>query len=367
MCKTTKLNTTLFIKRAQEVHGDIYDYSLVDYVNNSTKVKIICPIHGVFEQSPLHHYNGEKCSRCQKNKKLTTDEFIKRSKLIHEDKYDYSLVKYVNYGTKVKIICSFHGVFEQSPLHHFNGCGCPLCSKNIKYTNITFIEKANIIHGNKYDYSLVGYKKAHSSIKIICPDHGIFEQIPWNHLNGMGCSLCSKNRQSNNTEFENKCVEIHNNKYDYSLVDYKNNHTPVKIICKKHGIFEQDPYNHLNLRCGCPFCSESKGEKMIEWYFIKNNISYEKQKSFIGCKYKYKLKFDFYLSEINTCIEYDGEQHFSKWDKFEKDNTDFEIRKIRDQIKNDFCKKNNIKLFRIRYDDNVFEKLDILKNEIVKI
>ena len=67
------------------------------------------------------------------------------------------------------------------------------------------------------------------------------------------------------------------------------------------------------------------------------------------------------------CIEYDGEQHFSKWDKFEKDNTNFEIRKIRDQIKNDFCKKNNIKLFRIRYDDDVFEKLDILKDEIIKI
>ena len=156
------------------------------------------------------------------SKKLTNEEFIKVANNIHNNKYDYSLVNYINAKTKVKIICLVHGVFEQTPNNHTsisNKNGCPVC-KNEKNLLKDFIKKSNIIHHNKYDYSLIDYKNIRTKIKIICPIHGQFEQTPNNHLNlKQGCAKC---RKLNNDIFINKSKEIHGNKYDYSLVDYTN-------------------------------------------------------------------------------------------------------------------------------------------------
>jgi 5-methylcytosine-specific restriction endonuclease McrA len=128
-------------------------------------------------------------------KRLTTKQFIKRSKVIHGDKYDYSLVEYKNARTKVKIICNKHGVFEQTPHSHLRGNGCKKChynksSKNAKSNIKSFIENSIKIHNDKYDYSLVKYKNSKTKVKIICPIHGVFEQIPNAHLNGQGCKKC---------------------------------------------------------------------------------------------------------------------------------------------------------------------------------
>ena len=132
------LNKYDVLKRFKEIHGDKYDYSLVDYKNSHVKVKIICPIHGVFEQTPHNHFIGVGCPRCAKtkskeSKKLTTEEFTKRAKEIHNDKYDYSKVNYVNYNTKVEIICPIHGSFWQSPAAHNRlKQNCPHCKNKWK-------------------------------------------------------------------------------------------------------------------------------------------------------------------------------------------------------------------------------------------
>jgi len=118
--------TEEFIEMAKSIHGDRYDYSLVEYKNNKTKVKIICPVHGVFEQKPIHHLRGHGCHECG-DKRLTTKQFIEKVKSIHKDKYDYSLVEYKNNKTKVKIICPVHGPFEQRPNDHLRGRGCFKC------------------------------------------------------------------------------------------------------------------------------------------------------------------------------------------------------------------------------------------------
>ena len=130
-------------------------------------------------------------------------------------------------------------------------------------TTEQFIIDAKKIHNNKYDYSLVDYINNKSKVKIICPTHGEFEQIPYSHLRGSGCPKCKGDKQrilcqSNKEEFTNKADKIHSNKYDYSLVDYKNAHTKVKIICPIHGEFEQKPTHHLSGK-GCPKC---KGDKL---------------------------------------------------------------------------------------------------------
>jgi hypothetical protein len=132
-------------------------------------------------------------------KRLTTEEFIKKAKKVHGDRYDYSLVVYNGYKTKIKIICREHGVFEQNPGDHYsNGCGCPKCYLIKKNRNINnqkigldkFIIRSNEIHNNKYDYSLVQYKNCKTKVKIICPEHGVFKQIPDHHYRGVGCPKC---------------------------------------------------------------------------------------------------------------------------------------------------------------------------------
>lgn len=123
-------NTADFIKRANEVHNGYYDYSQTVYVKSNEKVKIICPIHGVFEQTPRMHLTGRGCKQCGRNRtKLTTDEFIRRAKSVHGDKYDYSEVEYIGTHDKVKIICPEHGAFYQTPhCHIISKQNCPKCA-----------------------------------------------------------------------------------------------------------------------------------------------------------------------------------------------------------------------------------------------
>jgi len=272
-----KLTTNDFIKISNDIHKNKYDYSLSNYINGRTKIIIICPEHGIFEQNPECHMNGSGCRLCVNNNlKLNKFIFIERSNKIHHNKYDYSLVKYVNIKNKVNIICSKHGIFEQTPSSHLSGSVCPKCSNNFS-SGENFIKKAEKLHGNKYDYSSIDYKNSHTKIKIICKKHGVFEQIPNAHLNGAGCSICSKNKLTTEI-FIKKSIETHGDEYDYSLVNYKNINTRLKIICKKHGVFEQIPSRHLS-GGKCPTC-----DNKLNKFIIKSNEIHD-------CKYDYSLVY----------------------------------------------------------------------------
>ncbi len=292
------------------------------------------------------------------NKKLTTSEFIKRAKLIH-NKYDYSSSNYLGANIKLKIICLLHGEFEQTPYNHVRKKqGCPKCSGNILLTTKIFIERAVLKHNNKYDYSLVNYINGDSKVKIICPSHGIFEQKAYNHLRGDGCLSCTGFKQLTNEDFIQKSIIIHGNKYDYSLVNYINQNTKVKIICPNHGEFLQNPNNHLNNN-GCPICKESKGEKIIRNYLIDNNIKYYPQYRFLNCRNILPLPFDFYLPDYNICIEFNGRQHYVPIKMWGGDKELIEIQK-RDKIKMEYCQNNNIPLISVKYNEKILNKLQKL-------
>lgn len=290
-------------------------------------------------------------------KKLTTKEFIERGINIHGNEYDYSLVNYKNGKTKIKIICLKHGLFEQIPNNHLSGMGCPTCGKilndNAKNKDINhFIKIAIKTHGNRYDYSNVIYNGALNYVKIICPIHGIFSQIASSHLSGRGCSKCVGGVKKTLTEFINDAKRIHGDRYNYSLVKYVNSHTKVDIICSKHGIFKQTPTKHL---CGqgCFVCNESKGEKEIAEYLKKNLIPFEREKRFDDCKNIKKLAFDFYLPNNNVLIEFDGRQHYEivNFSGLCKSSlNEFHKIKENDEIKNNFAKSNNFNLLRIKFD-----------------
>lgn len=191
-----------FIKKAKEIYGDTYDYSLVNYQKSKIPVKIICPSHGIFEIDP-HSHIGKKHRGCPKcgnlkkgsTKKLNTNTFISKASLKHNNTYNYSKVNYINSTTDVIITCPIHGDFKQLPTVHLMGSICPECArintieKNTKTTE-EFIEQCKKKHGDKYDYSKVEYKRGDIPVTIICKEHGEFSQKPTNHLDGCGCQKC---------------------------------------------------------------------------------------------------------------------------------------------------------------------------------
>lgn len=293
-------------------------------------------------------------------KKQTVKDFIEKSNMIHENYFDYSLVDYKNNNTKVKIICPRHGVFEQLPRTHSSGTGCKKCKfDSYKTIEIELLKEFNKIHKYKYDYSLIIYKGSHSKVKIICPVHGNFEQTPEKHKSGYGCQKCGYEKlKLTKGELIYQFKNIHGNKYDYSNVEYFNNHEKINIICPKHGVFHQSSHNHKKGK-GCPICKESKGEIEIRNWLIENNFDFESQKRFNDCKNIKPLPFDFYLPEHNLCIEFNGRQHYEivENDFFGGDKA-LEGCKIRDKIKVEYCINNDIQLLIIKYDENIKDILN---------
>ena len=201
-----KLNTEEFIRLAKLKHGDLYSYEKVNYKSSVTKVIITCRTHGDFEQEASSHLVGHGCKKCASialwdtRGRITTEDFIIKAIKRHGSTYDYSKTKYIKAKSKVTIICSIHGEFEQKPDDHLHSKGCVLCSnyglssqrKGI-YNLLTtedFIIKAIKRHGSTYDYSKTKYINSDSKVTIICSIHGEFEQRASHHIAESGCPKC---------------------------------------------------------------------------------------------------------------------------------------------------------------------------------
>ena len=215
-----------FISEAQMIHYGKYDYSKVEYVNAKTKVCIICPEHGEFWQTPHNHLQGQGCPKCSPTLKLNKDVFIENSNKKHNGKYDYSKVKYINNRTKVCIICPEHGEFWQTPSNHMYGYGCAKCANSLNAENHTsntdiFIEKAKLIHLNKYDYSKVKYINNRTKVCIICPEHGEFWQTPDAHLSNKGCPKCGRVMSNPEDEIVNVLDKICSQQRNHTILKGK--------------------------------------------------------------------------------------------------------------------------------------------------
>lgn len=363
MGKTTRLTTEQFIERARAVHGDKYDYSKVNYVNSKTKVTIICPKHGEFKQSPYRHAQGDGCPYCAGSVKGTTESFIEKARKIHGDKYDYSKVDYKDNRTKVTIICPVHGEFEQEPANHLHNHGCPYCAKKHKWTTEEFIERARKVHGYKYDYSKSKYVDSSTKICVICPEHGEFWQLPYSHLNGYGCKKCIAEdlhkRYTFDTEmFINKAKKVHGDKYIYDKTIYVNAHEKVIIICPEHGEFEQKAYMHLQ-GYGCPSCNQSHLENSIEQFLTEKGINFTKRAHFpwLGSQH-----LDFYLTDYNVAIECQGRQHFVPVEFFGGEDG-LKSTMERDERKSKLCNDKGVELLYFTYYEGIKEEGNIYKNK----
>ena len=364
-----------FIKKAIKKHGNRFDYSKVEYKNNKTKVCIICHEHGEFWQTPQEHLKGiGGCHECAKiirakNKTYTTEQFIEKCSKIHNNKYDYSKVKYTHNKDKVCIICPEHGEFWQVANLHLGGCGCPRCNKSNKLTIESFIEKAKQIHSNKYDYSKVKYVNSQTKVCIICPEHGEFWQTPNAHLNGHGCRKCDNERKQkikyNTDDIIKKFKKIHGDYFDYSKFVYNGIFEKSTIICPIHGEFEMSAHEHIKGH-GCPVCNQSALEKEIKDELLKNNIEFEEQKTFDWLTYKSKQYLDFYIPKYNVAIECQGIQHFKPTPFFTKnyDNAEIGFKEIvkRDLNKKKLCEENGVKLLYFAHKNIFIENKSSIKD-----
>lgn len=333
-------------------------------------------------------------SRSEK-RNIGLGEFIDRAKRVHGNKYDYSKVEYIDSSTKVCIICPIHGEFWQIPTKHLNGQSCPMCyndrrgdSLKISYEEV--IRRAHEIHKWRYRYVRESFLSTQDKMDIICSKHGLFSQNVTSHLQGCGCPKCAnENRNINNKltteEFIRRAKEIHGDRYDYSECEYIDWVTPVKIIChktngktgKEHGAFFQKPSKHLKGQ-GCPKCKISKLEEEIENYLILNKLAYiYRAKKRDGLTWIGKQELDFYLPEHNIAIECQGIQHYEprqiKGINIEQAILNFEKQLKLDENKKKLCEENGVRIFYYtnikEKNDNIctFDDVKLLFNYIAKI
>lgn len=207
-------DTKTFIEAAKIAHGDTYVYSQSEYIDAKTRVRIECKNHGAFWQTTSNHVKGRGCRKCGSENRIKAIEqrrlnnardFAENARKVHGEKFTYNKVDYTKGKDKVVITCVTHGDFKQLPESHLQGIGCPFCAK-VNLNNaiekqrltaaLSFVDKSNKKHGNKYSYTKTKYKNNRHKVIITCPEHGDFVQTPAYHLSGNGCQSCAKELMS---------------------------------------------------------------------------------------------------------------------------------------------------------------------------
>jgi len=363
-----------FLQKSQEQHGNRYDYSQVNYIDQETPVTIICPEHGPFEQKPVKHVNGSKCPKCrpEKNIKWTQELLINEAKKRYGNNYDYSETVYKTMKTPTTFKCNkHHTTFTQIPKLFLKRPSCPFCiQERKKLTTEQYIEKAKKVHGNKYDYSITNYQGMDKPIEYICPIHGKVTQRADGHLN-YGCDACAHlSRRKDTEEYIAKAKKLHGNKYLYDKTVYVTADKKVTVTCPEHGDFKITAREHIRQSTdgkrgpsGCPICASSKAEQEMYNFLKKHNVEFIKEYKIPGYNYRY----DFYLPKYNVLVELDGQQHFepvTAWGGY----GNLEVTKRNDRIKNALAKEKGYSLIRIKYTefDNLIPYFKMRMNKLFK-
>lgn len=352
-----RLSAEEFIKMAKQVHGDKFDYSVTHYTTRRNPVKVRCKTCGeIFTVRAGHLLDGQGCPVCWRNR-MTTEKFVEKAKKLFGDTCDYSNTVYVNMRTPIQFVCPKHGVMTQMPNQHLWGKGCPICNDGGRKSTEQFIEDARRIHGDLYDYSLTEYVSRAQNVKIICREHGIFEQLPSNHLKGSICPECAKlegaeKNKISQEEFIRRAKEEHGDWYDYSETVYVSMESPITFRCPKHGYMTQIANNHVRGE-GCPVCASSKGERRVYNWLKRHHVPFKSQYMLRGSEdgtANGRIFSDFFVPEANTIIEYNGIQHYVYDDYYGRDGR-FEKQQRRDEDVRRICRERGINLIEIPYTD----------------
>ena len=357
------------IKMSQEVHGDKYDYSLVEDIQNKLgKIKYRCIKHDYIHEQTFHnHLQGKGCPICAKEsrrigKLMSKDEFLKKASKKRKDldKYDLDKIDYTfrDENGRMEMYCKEHGRFLIRPAHFFNGVGCQLCNGRQKNDDEVRKELSHLHPTLDFSETKYSERDKYGNIKVICPEHGTKYMRYWNLLNGEGCYECSMKKNGldsrlSNEEIIKRAKEIYGkDTYTFDKLDNQNRREDKKVIitCPKHGDFFVNLSNFISGKSGCPVCNERKLEREVRLFLTENNINFEFQKHFdwLG-----KQSLDFYLPDYNIGIECQGIQHFEPKEYF-GDEEGFKVQFERDNRKKQLCDINNVNL--IYYMRNKFVK-----------
>jgi len=363
------------IQRLKDKHGDKFEYPNLEKELNdwNSHITLICKKHGQIKQNIRSHLKSkEGCPKCSVDStRLNIQEVLEKIYLVHNDKYKYPYIEkeYKQYFSDITLLCEKHGESKIVFRDHLRGTGCHECY--IERITIPFkeiIKRSTKIHGDKYvideNQTYNGYSE---DIEIYCNEcKKHFKHTVSAHLQGQGCLICAiENRKDTFESFKIKAEKIHqddfgNPKFLYLDKNYTYSDEYLMITCKNHGEFPQTPNRHL-IGHGCPYCKESKGEKEISRILNKLGIKFIRQYKNEKCVNKTKLPFDFYLPDYNICIEFDGRQHYQIVESFGGEEG-FKRTKINDEIKNKYCQENDIRLFRIKYTENIEKEIKEILN-----
>jgi len=409
-----------FIEECKMVHGDNFTYEKTEYKNCRTKVTVTNKYGEDLDVWPLDFLKKSK----DKNNKFTTEFFVRKSKEIFgEDTYSYEKTVCNGAYDDVIITCKKHGDFvKKATAHIHQKQGCPMCSRGIN-NNAEYILKAREVHGWKYDYSKTNFVDMDTKITVICPKHGEFEVIAGEHLKGVNCQKCAREKRRKPLEkfirdaklaernifligdyqsmtkktwfrcsvcgkeweavpmkiqggegcsycnfgvkttedFVKRAKEVHGDRYDYSKAVYRGNTIPLTIICPEHGEFDISPTTFFNRTNPCKKCSrKSKMEHDLMLAFDAHKIRYTNNKTFP--KDLGLKSYDFFLDDYNVLIECQGSQHFSP-NEFFGGEEQFIKQQESDQAKREYAKKNGMKLVYFAYD---VDENDFLGNPIFR-
>lgn len=327
-----------------------------DYIGANNKTLIRCNDCGYEWEAVPRSVISSKCGckKCKTESNRIQNSLNKFLAQYNSEKYE--LVEFKD-CMHVTVKCKKCGYLRTTNANNIYRYGCPKCGQESthdkqKLSQSEFIKRSKLLHNNLYSYDKVNYINYSTPVIITCPIHGDFAQSPGKHLNGQGCPTCA-GKEFSTQEFIRRAKLVHNNKYDYSETEYIDAHTPLKIICPKHGVYYQIPYVHFGMKCGCPTCSSSHGEEYVYNSLKSNNIKFIAQYKILN-PYNIEntpreFKVDFYLPKYNAIIEYNGQQHYIPIDKF-GGKLQFTKQITRDKYLRKYCQDNNINLLEIKYN-----------------
>lgn len=333
-------------------------YILLDdtYLNNTTPLKIQCSEGHIYNQSFGNFQSGKRCPICANNQKKSHEQFIKEVKSIYNNKYTV-LGTYENNKKKIKIQCNECGnIWSVYPSSFLREHECPKCSHKLNAklqtkTDEQFRQEVYILVGDEYTF-LEPYIKANKKISVIHNNCGHkYKVTPNDFLNGHRCPKCYGSFKKTKEEFIKEIEKIYKNEYTV-VGNYVN--AKIKTLIR-HNLCGNEwlttPDNILRGK-KCPFCNfTSNGEYEINRILTDRHILFCRQMKFDDCRHINSLPFDFAIFNDNKLIlliEYDGKQHYKPIDYFGGEKS-YKETIYNDQLKNNYCTKNNIPLLRIPY------------------
>ena len=337
---------------------------LEEYIDAKTPIFHQCKLDGyIWKAYPTNMLRSHGCPMCAGNILWTTEQYIEAAKIVNPN---VDIVgEYINARTQILHKCKIDGhKWMVAPYVILRGDGCPVCAGNKRKTTEEYKEELSNINPNIE--VLEEYVNATTTILHKCKIDGHeWYAEPCNILSGCGCPECKSRKLSQlfSKTHEEYVKEVKQCDPDIEVIgQYVNAKTPILHRCKIDGCeWIVDP-SHVLLGQGCPQCQESSGERVIRQWLESHKIKYIFQNRFPNCRDVKELPFDFYLPDCNTCIEFDGPQHFEPIDFAGKGKEwaqqQFEKTQYHDKIKNKYCEDNNIRLLRIPYFKNIEEELN---------